>query len=403
MLRASQTLLRKRSTNLPTTFAESTVTDGSVKSIKIEAPLAKAIRSADGFIKGTYAWLFVSIFSIYFGSVWIFRNSASIVLNCQADGCTFNIHTPYGYVPKKSINGIIPTADKSKRKTIIEIKRDQLVRADNIKWDPESQAVVENYGLGSPSYSSQQQSEDEDVGGEGVGDSRRPTKPWNKHKRYKNKKTDRNKKKNKGKYKSYYRTGPDANGNYDSYAVVVRDPLPSSFNGVEESDPDESPSKRMQRQMLARHNSMMNDPNSFASLIAPFAITSNDSMEYIIHLRDFNVGQTHRLPRTSVSKVNAYTTGRRTNFVLRESRPVKWQGLVLLIVGIFSLVLCLLLGVFWEEYDPTKVGSYRQRMAEMRKRNEAKKLAAQRRNNNVVRRPQPKNRPDPLGIGRKAY
>ena len=406
MLHASQTLLRKRSTNLPTTFAQSTVTDGSVKSIKLEAPLAKAIRSADGFIKGTYAWMFLSIFSIYFGSVWIFRSSASIVLNCQADGCTFNINTPYGFVPKKSINGIIQTADKPKRKTTIRIKRDQLVRADNIKWDPESQAIVENYGLGSPTYSSQQPSEDEVEGGEGVGDlgdSRRPTKPWNKHKKWnKKKKMDRNRKKgNKGNYKSYYRTGPDADGNYDSYAVVVRDPLPSSFNGDEESDPDESPSKRMQRQMADRHNSMMNDPNSFASLIAPFAITSNDSMEYIIHLRDFNVGKSHRLPRTSVSKVNAYTTGRRTNFVLREARPVKWQGLVLLIVGIFSLVLCLLLGVFWEEYDPTKVGSYRQRMAETRKRNEAKKLAAQRRN--LVKRPQPRNRPDPLGIGRKAY
>jgi hypothetical protein len=402
MLHASQTLLRKRTTNLPTTLAESTVADGSVKSIKIDASLAKAIRSADGFIKGTYAWLFVSIFLIYSGSVWIFRNSASIVLNCQADGCTFNFHTPYGFVPKKSIHGIIPTTDKSKRKTTIEIKRDQLVRADNIKWDPESQVIAENYGLGSPSYSSQQQNEDEDEGGEGEGDSRRPTKPWNKHKKYNNKKNYRSKKKGKkGKYKSYYMTGPDADGNYDSYAVVVRDPLPSSFNGDEESDPDESPSKRMQRQMAARHNSMMNDPNSFASLIAPYAITSNDSMEYIIHLRDFNVGQTHRLPRTSVSKVNAYTTGRRKNFVLRESRPVKWQGLVLLIVGIFSLVLCLLLGVFWEEYDPTKVGSYRKRMAEMRKRNAAKKLAAQR--SNMVRKPQPRNRPDPLGVGRKAY
>jgi hypothetical protein len=127
--------------------------------------------------------MFLSIFSIYFGSVWIFRSSASIVLNCQADGCTFNINTPYGFVPKKSINGIIQTADKPKRKTTIRIKRDQLVRADNIKWDPESQAIVENYGLGSPTYSSQQPSEDEVEGGEGVGDlgdSRRPTKPWNK-------------------------------------------------------------------------------------------------------------------------------------------------------------------------------------------------------------------------------
>lgn len=401
MLRASQTLLRKRSTNLPTNFAESAVIDGSVKSIKIEAPLARAIRSADGYIKGTYAWLFVSIFFIYSGTVWIFRNSASVVLNCQSDGCTLKVNSPHGFVPRNSINGIIiPTTDKFKRKTTIEFKRDQLVRADNIKWDPDDRVIVENYGLGAPSYSSQQQNDDEAEGGED--DERRPTKPWNKHKNYRKKRKGKNKNnRKKDKYKSYHRNGPDSNGNYDSYAVVLRDPLPSSFNGDEGSDPDESPSKRMQRQMEARHRTMMNDPNSFASLIAPFAITGNDSMEYIIHLRDFNVGQTSRLPRTSVSKVNAYTTGKRTNFVLREARPVKWQGLVLLIVGIFSLVMCLLLGVFWEEYDPTTMGSFRKRMAEMRRRNEAKKFAAQRKN--MARSPQARNRPDPLGVGRKHY
>ncbi len=87
--------------------------------------------------------------------------------------------------------------------------------------------------------------------------------------------------------------------------------------------------------------------------------------------------------------------------MLREARPVKWQGLVLLIVGIFSLVMCLLLGVFWEEYDPTTMGSFRKRMAEMRRRNEAKKFAAQRKN--MARSPQARNRPDPLGVGRKHY
>jgi hypothetical protein len=107
---------------------------------------------------------------IYSGSVWIFRNSALIVLNCQANGCTFNIHTPYCFVQKKSIFGTIPTADKLKCKTMIEIKQDQLVCVDNIYWDPESQVTAENYGLGSPSYSSQQQREDKYEGGEGEGD-----------------------------------------------------------------------------------------------------------------------------------------------------------------------------------------------------------------------------------------
>merc|ERR1711862_1063563 len=75
----------------------------------------------------------------------------------------------------------------------------------------------------------------------------------------------------------------------------------------------------------------------------------------------------------SASKINAYTKGRRSNVIIRESRPVKWQGLVLLILGIFSFVLCLLLGQFAEEFDPTKHGSYKSRMAEVRRREGAKK------------------------------
>ncbi len=261
-----------------------------------------------------------------------------------------------------------------KRKSKIDIDREQLVRADNIKWDPITQRITANYGSNSPTYSSQQKDEGED---ESTTASKRPTKPWNKH--------DKKKKKQKPSYRS---GGPDDDGFYDSYVIVLRDPLPAA-NLSENEDYDESPSKKMQRQMQAQHKFMVNDPNSLSSLLAPFAIqdgsesrqnsrrineneeTVFSNTEYIIHPRDFNIGQTRRLPRTAVAKINAYTKGRRTNFILRESRPVAWQGLIMLILGIFSFVLCLLLGQFYEESDPTKEGSYRKRMAEIKKRNEA--------------------------------
>lgn len=373
-------MLRKRGGDLPTSFNQSSMNDGSGKSIKMEAPLAKAIRSADGFIKGSYVWFFVSILFIWGGWSWIRRNSASMILDCNSSGCTLTIQRPYYFLPRNSSSGI-PVKSKSKRKTKIEIKRDQLVRADNIKWDPESQQILMNYGLNSPTYSSQQQNTDEE---DGEGGANRPNKPWNQHK----------KKKKKKQYKQsghYRHGGPDADGNYDSYVIVLRDPLPPSFESDEEADPNESPSKKMQRQMAAQHNSMTHDPNSLASILAPYAITEDgsdrvltSSTEYIIHPRDFNLGQTRRLARSNVSKINAYAKGRRASCILRESRPVAWQGLVLLILGIFSVVLCLLLGQFWEEHDPTKVGSYRKRMAEIRKREEAKKIRHRR---NAGRKP----------------
>jgi len=394
-------MLRKRGTGfgggLPTTFNQpsSKVSDGSGKSIKMESPLAKAIRSADGFIKGTYVWFFISLFFIWGGWSWIRRNSASTVLDCNAGGCTLTIQTPYSFLPRNSISGVpLKTKSRSKRRIKIDFKRDQLVRADNIKWNPESQMIVKNYGINAPTYDSQQQKQEEDAEEEEEGDSKQPTKPWNqqnKKRKYKAKKY-KNYKKNNSPYNR--NGGPDTDGNYDSYVIILRDPLPPSDESDEEADPNESPSKKMQRQMAAAHRFMSRDPNSLASLLAPFAIatdggSNSDSTEYVIHPRDFNMGQTRRMARTSVSKIIAYSKGRRSSCIIRESRPVAWQGLVLLIIGIFSLVLCLLLGQFWEEHDPTRVGSYRKRMAEIRKREEAKKLR-QRRN---IGRKSPLKRP----------
>mmetsp|Transcript_1926 Transcript_1926/g.4654 ORF Transcript_1926/g.4654 Transcript_1926/m.4654 type:complete len:388 (-) Transcript_1926:76-1239(-) len=335
--------------------------DGSGKSIKMEAPLAKAIRTADGFVKGSWIWLFVSVLLILGGWSIMRRSSASMVLDCNSNGCTLTVQTP------KSWQSRSPPMLPFRRKTVIQFDKDQLVRSDNIKWNHSDQQIVENHGASSPTYN-QPKDEDDDTSG---GRSNKRNKKRNK----KNKK--------KKKYKRTNNGGPDANGNYDSYIIILREPLPDI---QDEEDPNESPSKKMQRKMAAQHNRMENDPNSLASQLAPFAVTNDLSRtdaatsdtEYILHLRDFNVGMTRRLARTSVTKINAYTKGRRLNCTIRESRPVKWQGLVMLILGIFSLVLCLLLGEFVEEYDPSKHGSYRSRMAEMRRREEAKRAKLKR-------------------------
>jgi len=58
----------------------------------------------------------------------------------------------------------------------------------------------------------------------------------------------------------------------------------------------------------------------------------------------------------------------------------------MLILGIFSTVLCLLIGQFWEENDPTKDGSYKKRMAEIKRRKEMEKKYS-RRNLTMTKRP----------------
>ncbi len=308
-----------------------------------------------------------------------------MILDCHAGGCTLTIHTPYAFKPK-SPRGDDTTKKSFKRSTKVEISRDQLVRAENVKWDPRSNIIVENFGVNSPPNPNGIRNDGED---DREHDERRPRKP-------------RDKRKNKQKYPKYktnqsgnWNSGPDANGNYDSYVIVLRNSLPIIENEEENGPNDVIASQRKQQQMAAQHRSAMNDPNSLSSLLAPFTLNTNaDNMEFTIHLRDFNLGNTRRPARSTVAQLNAWTKRRRAHCIVRESRPVAWQGLVLLILGIFSITLCLLIGQFWEEYDPMKVGSYKKRMVEMRKREEAKKMRQQ---NAASRRTAASSRPTSNG------
>ena len=365
----------------------SSYSDGSGKSIKMDAPLVKAIRKADGFTKGSYIWLFVSLFFVWAGWSWIRSVSASMILDCNSSGCSLTINTPKSFLPRNK-----PFNDdnrKFKRKNKIRIWKEQLVRAENIKWDPQSDVIVENFGNSSPTYSNNDNSPGENEGQE---------------------MDDNNKKKGQKKYNKYkykyntngynYRTGgPDEDGFYDSYVIVLRDPLPKTvYDQDEGNDHDQSPSMKMARQMQEQHNRMTNDPNSLVNRLAPYAVVEDgrdmsSSTEYALHLRDFNIGSTRRLARTVVSKLNAYVKGRRSSVLIRESRPVPWQGLVMLILGIFSTVLCLLIGQFWEESDPTRDGSYKKRMTEIKRRKEMEKIS--RRNRTLRQINRSKARPPP--------
>jgi hypothetical protein len=70
-------MLRRRREDLPTTLpsAAASLPDGSGKSIKMDAPLVKAIRAASGATKYTYVWFGISVLFIWFGWSLISRGS----------------------------------------------------------------------------------------------------------------------------------------------------------------------------------------------------------------------------------------------------------------------------------------------------------------------------------------
>lgn len=349
--------------------------DGSGRSVKMEAPLVKSIRETTGYVRFTYGWFLVSVFMIGSGWRWISGTNASVFFDCHATKCELIFSPPRNF-QSRSNDSSYDTSPKKKKRVKVSFDRDQLIRADNIKWDPTSDGgggVSANYGVDSPSYNDRDNKKEDD------GNDDQQNDAINRYQQKRKTKKQKIKQK-KNKSNGYKRGGKDEDGFYDSYVVVLRDLLPPEEDD-EGGEEEESASKRMQRQMMAQHRTMTHDPNSLASQLAPFLLPNNDSgggdsksdvsTEYLLHFRDYNVGQTRRLARSVAAKINAYAKGRRNKVTVRENRPVAWQGLLLLIFGIFSTLLSLLIGQFWEESDGLE-GSHRKRMAELRRRNKYK-------------------------------
>ena len=76
--------------------------------------------------------------------------------------------------------------------------------------------------------------------------------------------------------------------------------------------------------------------------------------EYMIIMRKYNVEDRKRRVTSLMRSIENYIERRREAVIIRENRNVAWQGILGLIFGVFSFLLSLLVGQFWE---PTKSNS----------------------------------------------
>lgn len=279
--------------------------DGSARNIRLEKSLAKTWSQTSFATKATYCSLVFFLMMLYFGIRWIRYSNAFIHLNCRLETCELKI-VPLGWG----------------RKLRLEFPRRQLLDAMPVKTDA-SGVFVE----GTPN----------------VNDDYLPRQTA--------------KKKGK-KYSAASKPsskGPDADGNYVSYAIVLTDQDPEADTEVAEPNRDGEEGDNANQVLPVQDLSM------FKEYLEPLESKVSDDgktplRQYRLILRKFRIAQSKRRVRTILTKLEAYIKHRRTLLVVKETSPPAWQGILGIVLGLMGALLTLLIGQLWDESSPSASG-----------------------------------------------
>uniref|UniRef100_A0A7S4T0E0 Uncharacterized protein n=1 Tax=Ditylum brightwellii TaxID=49249 RepID=A0A7S4T0E0_9STRA len=257
----------------------------------MDSPIVKNFHRSSGYTRGSYLWVIGSIVMIVVGYRYIRYHYANVWLECKVDGCELHIspHGSYGADFKK-----------------VFIDRSQIVRADHVKVNMEGQ-VMRSTG-NSPAYT-----------------------------------------KKKGKK---FSNGPDENGWYHAYSILLNEyPTNSNFDddsiikGIDNLVGSEREAEVYRRRM-AKKEKQPKLSHELKEFITDSPLTK--TTQFIFMPRLFNLHQTTRRAASAVTKINSYVKKRKDNITIREQAHISWQGLVAVLLGVFSLLLSLILGQFWE-------------------------------------------------------
>lgn len=142
-------------------------------------------------------------------------------------------------------------------------------------------------------------------------------------------------------YKQHYSGGPDKEGYYDSYHLVLRPGKADEDNMDENKKGEEDDDDKVEE--------------STFDAIKEYTTLDNEG-RLVISMRRFSLGQTRRRTRILVNKVDSYVKQRRHKLVLKENSSVSVWGILQLVFGLLMLLLIILLGQFMEEPKPRRHG-----------------------------------------------
>lgn len=300
-------LFRRRASadvGLPTTTAaagpkrssfliRSNPNDGSARNIRLNRSLTQVWKQLPTVQKVSYILCIVFLFTIYWGIRSIRYHNQHIHLNCHSTECKLSI-LDRGWGSK----------------VLLEFPRRQLVDSLAVKTDRDGTFVSAHPPL-TEAFSRNQGK--------------------------------------KGKHAtsaSAHYKGPDADGYYTSYAIILRDQA-TADRLVESPEQETAPDGAGGEDEPAKTTPLP------AVDLAPLADYLQDLGEgqYRLIMKLHQLGQSKRRVRTILTKIESYIKRRRQSLLVKEHGAPSWQGVLGIVLGIVGFLLTILIGQFWEEDD----------------------------------------------------
>lgn len=299
---------RNRKLDLPMVGSHaSSALDGSGRAISMDAPIIRSAKNASPYTKGSYLWTLGSFVVAIWGWRSIWWHYATTFLSCDGDNCKLKIIKPGR---GKEFN--------------LQFHRDQIVNVNHIKVDVNGDIYSSDGGIEMfDSYYITLNQFGKEAAIDLFSEQRRRLANQGEKAITKEQMIEME------KYGSAAMTDPSLREQLEEHSQMTDITSHDREQGNDEHE-------KLKRYDLPRLDTL-ND-----------VAISEGLGQYKLILRKYNIMHKRRRVSALVSKINYYSSGRKSKLIIRENRNVMWQGILSCVFGSFSFLLSLLLGQFWE-------------------------------------------------------
>jgi hypothetical protein len=279
--------------------------DGSASSIRTPSAIQKTWQRTEVPVRITYISILIGIVLMLFGWRWISYNNAGFNLHCHSIACDLSIY-PIGF--KRTIH-------------LYNIPRQQIINVQSVKTISNGTFVTDQNIVLMETFKKKY--------------SKHQPSSYSKSSSYK---------------------GPDENGHYISYAIVLQDKNPNQQQqeriGMINQDSNDGNNNNNEEEITPI-------PEVELQPILPFLQNidndNDNGQQYRLIPRMFYAKHSQRRVRSMISKIETYIKHRRQKLIIIENASPAWQGIVLIVFGAVTILITCTLGQFTNEtnyYDP---------------------------------------------------